>query len=863
MKVSLLSGAASFFALAVAMPVSAQQASTSDGADQAQTDEIIVTATLRSENLQNVPIAVTAFTGESLEKAGVRDVKSFEAVAASFNTNSTQNESGGSTLRVRGVGTAGNNVGLESAVGIFLDGVYLSRPGVALGDLLDVQQIELLRGPQGTLFGRNTTAGAVSIRTAKPDLDAIEGFANVTYGNYDLKNIQAGVSVPLAPGNAAVRISGAWRERDGYVRNVVGDDSYDRNRHIVRGQLYFEPSSDFNIRLIADYSKFDEKCCDAIIVRDTSLVALGLYSQVGLGQTGGAPISGGQALKDYRSSNNFQSRDSTSQWGVSGEINAELGGATLTSITSYRDFDAAAHLEHDFVSATVYSNSNETSAATASSVKSGTNIKTFTQELRLAGSLWEEKFDFLVGGYYAKEKIDDIQSLTLGPDHQAYISAILLAAVPAAARPGLGSNPARNIFAGGVSSAGSNAGNNFRQSARNWSLFTNNTLNVSDRFKINFGARYSDDSKHGVFEQIQANSPACSAVLTQPLPASLAALRPVAIQLTCFPYATQVGLYSGGPREFDTRFKDNELIYTGKLLFEPFEGVNTYASFTHGYKSGGFNLDPTAAIISAANNPTGSPAFGSETVDAYELGIKAKTLDGALTANFALFRQDFKDYQVLEFTGTQFTTFNVPRVRAEGFELETILRPARNFSVSNSVTYADARYAKNCDGGVFNSVITLLCGAQLVASPKWTVVSGFDWSHDLGDTLRLGLNGNVRMESDKRTSTVPIIAVASGTGNITVPTAPGGGVNNYILAPNAIQDGTVKVNLRATIGTQDGRWALELWGNNLTNVHQRTSTFNVGMRGAATVGGGGGIGVARGSFVAEPRTYGVTARARF
>ncbi len=857
-------GRASGFALAIALvqaPAMAQDAPQADVA--ADSGEIIVTATLRNENLQDVPIAVTAFSGESLEKAGVRDVKSFESVAASFNTNSTQTESGGTTLRVRGVGTTGNNTGLESAVGIFLDGVYLSRPGVALGDLLDVQQIELLRGPQGTLFGRNTSAGAVSIKTAKPNLNNFEGFANATYGNYNLKNIQAGVSAPLADGKAGVRLSGAWRQRDGFVRNAVGGESNDRNRYTVRGQFYYEPSSDFDVRIIADYSKYNEKCCDAIIVRDTSFVDLGLYSLVGLGATGGAPFSGPQAIKDYRTSNNFELRDAAKQWGVSGEINYALGNAKLTSITSYRDFKAASQQESEFVSALVYSTSNATSASTPTSARSRTNIKTFTQELRLAGSTFEDKFDYLIGGYYSNEKIDEIQSLTLGADHQAYISATLLAAVPAASRPGLGANPARNIFAGGVSSAGSQAANNFLQSAKNWSIFTNNTFHVSDRFKINFGLRYSDDKKHGVFDQLSASSPACAAVLTQPLPASLAPLRPTAAALTCFPFATQAGLFAAGPQEFDSKFKDNELIYTGKLLWEPIDNVNTYASFTHGYKSGGFNLDPTAAIVNPVNNPTGSPAFRSETVDAYELGIKAKFLDNAVTTNFALFRQHFKDFQVLEFTGTQFNTFNVGGAKAEGFELETTIRPARNFAFTNSITYSDVRYDKDCDRGVFNAVTTLLCGQALTNSPKWTVVTGFDWTREIGETLKFGLNGNMRLESDRRTSTPALLAVAAGTGTVTVPTAPGGGVNNYVPIPLGIEDGSVKINLRASIGSQNDGWSLEFWGNNITNVHQRNVTFNAGLRGAGTLGGGGGVGVARASFVAEPRTYGVTARVKF
>ncbi len=423
------------------------------------TDEIIVTATLRNENLQDVPIAVTAFSGESLEKAGVRDVKSFETVAASFNTNSTQTEiRRHHTARARRWHDRATIPALKSAVGIFLDGVYLSRPGVALGDLLDVQQIELLRGPQGTLFGRNTSAGAVSIKTAKPNLNGFEGFANATYGNYDLFNVQAGVSMPLANNTAGIRLSGAYRKRDGFVRNAVGDDSYNRNRHVVRGQFYYEPSSDLDIRIIADYSKYDEKCCDAIIVRDTSFVANGCLCA----WQAFPPMAARRSPAIRRSGiiaavTTLALRDATKQWGLSGEINYSFGNAKLTAITSFRDFKAASQQETDFVGLLVYSTSDQTSASTPTSARSKTDIKTFTQEIRLAGSALDDKIDYLVGGYYSNEKIDEIQSLTLGADHQAYISATLLSAVPAATAQFLvtafGPNLARNMFAGGVSSA--------------------------------------------------------------------------------------------------------------------------------------------------------------------------------------------------------------------------------------------------------------------------------------------------------------------------------------------------------------------------------------------------------------------------
>ena len=160
-------------------------------------EEVIVTATKREESVQDIPIAVTAVNQQQMERAGIKDIRDLPLLAPSFNMNSSQTESQGSTLRIRGVGTTGNNIGLESAVGVFLDGVYLARPGVALGDLLDVEAVEVLRGPQGTLFGRNVSAGALNIRTLKPNMDEVDFFGNFTGGNFNAANVQMGVSGPI------------------------------------------------------------------------------------------------------------------------------------------------------------------------------------------------------------------------------------------------------------------------------------------------------------------------------------------------------------------------------------------------------------------------------------------------------------------------------------------------------------------------------------------------------------------------------------------------------------------------------------------------------------------------------------------
>ena len=185
----------------------------------AQIEEIVVTATKRAENVQEVPIAVTAFGAEQLDRSGFDSVRDLQRMSTSFNMNTSDTESQGATMRIRGIGTTGNNIGLESAVGVFLDGVYLSRPGIALGDLMDLERVEVLRGPQGTLFGRNTTAGAINIITRAPRLDGSEGFANIEGGNFDARRVQAGVSFPIIQDKLGFRISGSYRQRDGYVES--------------------------------------------------------------------------------------------------------------------------------------------------------------------------------------------------------------------------------------------------------------------------------------------------------------------------------------------------------------------------------------------------------------------------------------------------------------------------------------------------------------------------------------------------------------------------------------------------------------------------------------------------------------------
>jgi outer membrane receptor protein involved in Fe transport len=233
--------------------------------DTSATDEIVVTAQGRAQQLADVPLAISAVTAEQLQNSGASDIRQLNQVAPSLLVSSTGSEANGSA-RIRGIGTVGDNPGLESSVAVFIDGVYRSRSGIGLNELGEIERVEVLRGPQGTLFGRNASAGILSIVSKSPNFAGFSGGAEATYGNYDLWRFSGNVNVPLGE-TIAARVDGVYVKRDGFYNDPANNtDVNDRNRYFVRGQLLFEPSSDLSVRIIGDYTKRDEKCCGATYV---------------------------------------------------------------------------------------------------------------------------------------------------------------------------------------------------------------------------------------------------------------------------------------------------------------------------------------------------------------------------------------------------------------------------------------------------------------------------------------------------------------------------------------------------------------------------------------------------------------------
>lgn len=870
-------------------PAFAQDAGADEGAEAFDDNVIIVTATKRAEDVQDIPLAVTAVSPAQLEAQGVVNVQNITQVSPSFSTSQAQNSSGTVVLRIRGVGTTSNNIGFESAVGIFIDGAYQSRPGVALSEFVDVERVEVLRGPQGTLFGRNTSAGALNITNRRPDLDEVGGFFNATYGNYDHKNLQGAINVPLSEGKVAARLTGAWRDRDGFIDLVdasgtkIGEGNT-ADQYLVRGQIGWETDSGFRGRVIGDFAKSEGVCCSAVEVLQSPVETLGVFGLVGLGARGGMAgpdvatdpfdvVSAQRATDNQVASVDFLHVADTENWGLTAELEYPLSDfVDVVYVGSYREYDTSEGYDSDFSAIDVFNIEQG----------GGTAIETMTHELRFQGEAFGGRLNWMVGGYYSEEDIAQTVVASLGSDYGELSGALLAAGTAsanfpaglfaAAAENGLMIDPANPLtfLSGGADPAGATTTNRFTQSSTSWSIFTHNTLELTDNLDLTLGLRWSDESKDGGFDQLSFSNNTClgflnpvstptmenpnattpqglvnlgiaagaAGVPTNQIAATVGALAPTAFVLSCFPF-TAPAIGSDAiplplPREFSGSFKDDELIYTVKLGYD-FGDVNTYASFTHGYKAGGFNLDSTAAVGGV------DPRFASEEVDAWEVGMKGRFMNGAITANLALFHQEFNDFQVLEFTGAQFQTFNVPKAISKGFELESQIRPADGFTINAGLTYVDASYPSDCASSDDVLRVRNLCGASLTNAPELVTIVGARYDGELGNDLAYFLTAQVRTESDRRTSTQPR----------DVPTSEAA-LGNTPLSAFDVQDSNTKINLRAGIGDIDEAWGIEAWVTNLTDEVTRGITFNTTLRSGS-----------RSAFTQEPRMYGVTLRGKF
>ena len=393
----------SLLALVASSPALAQSAQTTQSADpSSQVDDIIVTAARREQTLQDVPISVSVTDKETIERSQIRDLIDLQTVVPSLKV--VQAAAVGQTnFFIRGFGNGAGNDGIESSVGVFIDGVYRSRTSSALDDLPDVERIEVLRGPQSTLFGKNVSAGAISIVTARPQFNW-GGNAEVSVGNYNSIQTKASITGPISD-TLAFRLSGTRNIREGTMRNITtGTDVNDRDRWSVRGDLLWRPREDFSVRVIADYNKIDEICCGTVQLQNGP--SSNAIPALGLGAIGNPATRFDRELVfDVDPHNELVGK------GISAQLDWNVGFANFTSITAYRNQTNESFQDVDFTGADL-------------SYKNQANeISTFTQEFRLASN-GDGPFSWLLGAFYQDETLDTGVDTRFGTEIRAYVNAL-------------------------------------------------------------------------------------------------------------------------------------------------------------------------------------------------------------------------------------------------------------------------------------------------------------------------------------------------------------------------------------------------------------------------------------------------------
>ncbi len=388
MNISRFLAATAISSMALATPAYAQDTQDDGAADD---NVIIVTASKRETTLQETPIAVSVTSAEQIEDAQVRDLLDIQTLVPSLRVNQLQS-SANTNFIIRGFGNGANNAGIEPSVGVFIDGVYRSRSAAQIGDLPNLQRVEVLRGPQSTLFGKNASAGIISIVTRKPQFE-FGGSAELSYGNFNAIVAKADVTGPISD-TIAFSLAGNINKRDGYATDLaLGSETNERDRWGVRGQLLFEPNDDLSFRLIGDYDKIDEVCCAVVNIVD--------------GPTGGAVrVLGGIIDSNNRfgltNTANFPSTNKIENYGVSLQTDYSTGPFDITAIGAYRAVRSDTNADSDFTSADLIGINDNQGA-----------IDTYTAELRIASD-FDGPLNFLVGGYYFKEDIETTGSLLFG-----------------------------------------------------------------------------------------------------------------------------------------------------------------------------------------------------------------------------------------------------------------------------------------------------------------------------------------------------------------------------------------------------------------------------------------------------------------
>ncbi|TIX51416.1 TonB-dependent receptor [Alteraurantiacibacter aquimixticola] len=883
--------------LALAMPFAAQaQDAGAEEADDASGNQIIITATKREATLQETPVAVSVTTGETLQREEIRDLKDLQTVVPSLRVTQLQS-SANTNFIIRGFGNGANNAGIEPSVGVFVDGVYRSRSAAQISDLPNVSRIEVLRGPQSTLFGKNASAGIISIVTGEPSFTT-EGNAELSYGNYDAIVAKGYVTGPLSDSVAASFAAG-YARRDGYNDDPAsGTRTNERSRWFMRGQLLYDNGDNFSARFIADFDRIDENCCGVVNLQPSS------FTQA-LQAVGGQVNAPADAFGDVVY-NNFPSSNDVKNYGFSGQLDYDLNDAlTLTSITAYRETKGDFEQDVDFTSADLLQRYNQQ------------KLETFTQELRITADF--DRVTALAGVFFFDESVREDQQVAYGADFRPFANVLtttLLGQTLTEAEGTLGAlagDPTQYI--GTFFVPGNVETGRFSLDNEALSIFAQVDFEITDGLTLTLGGNYTMDDKTGatnyqstgVFSNLDLVALGNTAIVAQGAPQAIAIgvcqQVPVACAGTVATPAEIAALAAGtspagaaGAAAFpliqagaiaqvqayadanDTnpavnslliaqalqnfpRFvnipnsvesgetSDNDFSYTVRLAYDISPDLNVYASYATGFKASSFALSrdsrpapgDAAALASAGllfNNQTfGSRFAGPEESEVIELGLKGNW--GDYSMNLTGFRQDIDGFQSNVFTGTGFFLANAGKQRTYGVEFESMANPIDPLTLNLAVTWLDPSY-ESFPLSPFGDI----SGATPAGIPEWTVVIGGQWEQPLGNGDTLYLRSTYAYESETQ--------VVDGLPGFLDPTLPDGGQAQAVAAAVPFTRQVDELSASVTYVLEDEGVEFSIWGRNLLNDRYLLSLFDSPAQPGSISG-----------YPNQPRTYGATVRIGF
>jgi len=758
--------------------VQSEQRSTTLGA-------IIVTARLRPEDAQSVPISLSVVNAEALQTTYTNNISQLSSLVPSLNYVSPNPRNTAFTIRGLGssvVAVSQSNDGLEPGVGFYVDQVYHGRPATAAFDFVDLERVEVLRGPQGTLFGKNTTAGAINIVTKAPTFER-ELDAEVSAGNLGYYQAKASLSGALIDNLVAGRLSAITTGRDGVIRDVTtGKDVNDVNNSAFRAQLLYTPSSALRIRLTGDYSSVYTDCCTQVYFTvGTSLKSPARQYPALAAGVGYAPPS----LNPYDRLTDIDAalKVATNEGGLSAIADWNLGAATLTSVSAWRFWNWDAANDRDYTSLSIQ---------TVQHIPSRQDQ--YSQEIRIASN-GTNRVDYVAGLYWFAQTITGEPITEYGP-----LAAYWLLGKPPAI-PG-------NLLDGYLTDG------HTRFHSDSYAAFGEATWHATDKLNVTAGVRYTDEQKDGRFDS------AVSGGLTTPTPAQL---------------KSKLSILR--PQSYTARVSDGSPSGRLNAAYSWTETVMTYASLARGSKSGGINM--SGLPLNAANQPALATAvIKPEQNTTAELGIKTRLLDQRLLLNFDVYDTTVRDFQtnVVDSGPGALRGYlaNIDKVRVDGAELDASFAATENLTGHFSAAYSDGTYVsyKNgqCPLELISSTTTVcdLSGKALSALPRWVESLGGEYAHPMSIA---GIEGHAYLQGELQTR------------------------SKMFGEPSdsrfAVIDGYSVVN--ASLGfRQRGRWELAVFVRNLFDKNY--------MQNLTVQAGNSGLIVGTPS---DPRTYGLTVRARF